>query len=251
MLPAFLPAFLPALLPAFLYHFFQDPAHSSHSFLAFLKETRPLRQFVKIHPRRFGTGEVVHQLPQGGVVPIGPVHIQDMGAVVKSFTGLQDTPLHLVQGAALPHHVMFGDEDDIDLRQLVKIGPLLQGDGIHHAGVVPGPPFPGAAVRPLHLHIDPAPLAVCGDDVQPDRAVQKVRHKNLGADIQHHQVRLVQDDAQHLLGADGIRLEAFGEKHVIHQPEPLDPLQVFLARVVLLFPNGQPHHHPSPAFILA
>ena len=48
--------------------------------------------------------------------------------------------------------------------------------------------------------------------------------------------------------ADGIRLEAFGEKHVIHQPEPLDPLQVFLARVVLLFPNGQPHHHPSPAF---
>ena len=53
------------------------------------------------------------------------------------------------------------------------------------------------------------------------------------------------------LGADGIRLEAFGEKHVIHQPEPLDPLQVFLARVVLLFPNGQPHHHPSPAFILA
>ena len=64
-------------------------------------------------------------------------------------------------------------------------------------------------IRPLNFNVELPPLAVGGQNIQPDRAVDKILHKDLGMYIQHDQGRHTHHNAQDQLNSRQVPLKAF------------------------------------------
>ena len=68
--------FLTSFLIDFLTHLFQNFTHSSNPLFTFFKKSRSVCQYAVVHFRRGGAGKTVHQLSDGGIVPVRPVYIR-------------------------------------------------------------------------------------------------------------------------------------------------------------------------------
>ena len=81
----------------------------------------------------------MHQLPDGGLIPIGTIHIENMRTIPKPFAALDEAALDLIDSFPQADHIILGEEDDKGFRQGVKVFSFFQKVDIHHAAVIPCP----------------------------------------------------------------------------------------------------------------
>ena len=136
----------------------------------------------------------MHELSDRGIVPIGPVHIEDMRTIPKPFATFDKAALDLIDSFPQPHHIILGEEDDKGFRQGVKVFSFFQKVHVHHAAVIPCPFSACAFVCALNFDVELSTFAVGRQNVQADRAVQQMLHKDLRPNIDHVQIRLVQNN---------------------------------------------------------
>ena len=81
----------------------------------------------------------MHELSNRGIVPIGPVHIEDMRTIPKPFAAFDKATLDLIDSFPQADHIILCDEDDIGFWQRLEVIALFQQIHVHHAAVIPRP----------------------------------------------------------------------------------------------------------------
>ena len=161
----------------------------------------------------------MHELSNRGIVPIGPVHIEDMRTIPKPFAAFDKATLDLIDSFPQADHIILCDEDDIGFWQRLEVIALFQQIHVHHAAVIPRPFSACAFVRALNFDVEFSPFAVGRQNVQADGTVEQIFHEDLRSHIDYVQVRFVQHDLQDQLNARGVIVKAFGEKIIVYQPQ--------------------------------
>ena len=81
----------------------------------------------------------MHELSDRGIVPIGPVHIEDMRTIPKPFATFDKAALDLIDSFPQADHIILCDEDDIGFWQRLEVIALFQQIHVHHAAVIACP----------------------------------------------------------------------------------------------------------------
>ena len=171
-----------------------------------------------------------------------------MRAVVEELAAFQNAAFDVVHRQAAPEHVMLGDEHDKRFGNLLRIGALVGPLGVEQAAVQPCALFPCTPVVALDLNVVQLAAVVGRQNVQTQLTLAQIRNVHLGTHLEHLQIGLIQQDAQHQLGALRMVIKAGVHKIIIYQTERLDPLQI------LPIPRFKPWyldhtHSPPPELI--
>ena len=147
------------------------------------------------------------------------------GFVAEGLACFSNDTVNVINGQAAAQNVVFGDEDHIDLGEVLVGVAGRREIGVHQAAVVAGAFDAGAFIAALDLDVADLPGGVGGKDIEADGASLQVFDLMLGVYAPDVQVPAAQDDLQQQLGASDV-LKDFAHKVVVQKAEAAQTLQV-------------------------
>ena len=185
----------------------------------------------------------MHQFSHIRIIPIHSVYIQDMRTISERFSGCQIHPLDLVYRITLFTDVIFRDEDDIGIRQFVKIFSGMKVVDIDYAGMISGPVRVCSGVTPLDLNVVFLPLGVRCIYIKIYGTPLQMPDQYLRSGCLHLQIRFVHQNPQDKFGTRDVFIEKSGHIRVIEQTEAPQFLYVLLSDLLrcLLFSDRAQH----------
>ena len=148
-----------------------------------------------------------------------------MSAIVEYLLSILEGSANLVERFLTFPYVMFGDKDDVGLRQIGEERSFADLARVDHTTIVACTTGNCPRVAALDLHIVNG-LAIGRKCVKSYSTSVEIRHTLLRNDLRHAQTIIAKHSTKHDLHAGDIPIKAAVKEHVIHQPKLFDLLKV-------------------------